>query len=380
MTKAVWIDHDSVLRECVEQALVADRYALDTEFHREKTYFPQLALIQLNIGDATWLVDPLSCDAALLEPLFTSASLCVIHAAQQDLEVLRLACGSVPQRIFDTQIAAGFLGMSTPSLSSLVQATAKVTLPKADRLTDWLRRPLTDAQRRYAAADVEYLLAIHTQQVERLQALGRLAWVEGSCEELRTRPNGPVSPDRAWLRVKDVKTLKGDARGVAQAVAEWRELRAMSLDIPPRRVLSDMALLVIASSGPASTDELMRCRGVDGRAVSGVADEIVEAVQRGRQSVVKFPTSGSAEIDPRYRSVVPLVMAWVGELARVHEVDPTFLATRQDVEEFIAGTDSCRLRNGWRRDMVGSDLAGILEGSAALRFDGAGRLELVKLP
>jgi ribonuclease D len=380
MTTSVWVDDDSVLHDCVRQAMVCDRYALDTEFHREKTYYPQLALIQVNTGTATWLVDPLACDVTLLGPLFASPSLCVIHAAQQDLEVLRLACGTAPRRIFDTQIAAGFLGMSTPSLSSLVQATAKVTLPKADRLTDWLRRPLTDAQRRYAAADVEYLLDIHARQVERLQALGRLAWVEGSCEELRSRPNGPVAPDRAWLRVKDVKTLKGEARGVAQAVAEWRELRAMGLDIPPRRVLSDMALLVIASSAPSTADELMRCRGVDGRAVSAVADEIVESVRRGRQSIVKFPTSGTSEIDPRYRAVVPLVMAWVGEIARIHEVDPTILATRQDVEEFIAGVDSCRLRNGWRKDMVGSDLAAILGGSAALRFDGAGRLELVKLP
>lgn len=379
MTKAQWIDDDESLRKIVGLAAASERYALDTEFHREKTYYPQLALVQLKVDKAAFLIDPLSCDIALLRTVFDSSSLCVIHAAQQDLEVLRMATGAVPGKIFDTQIAAGFLGLSTPSLSSLVQATAKVTLPKADRLTDWLRRPLTDAQRRYAAADVEYLLDIQDHQLERLSTLGRLAWVEGSCEELRLRPTGPAAPDRAWLRVKDVKTLKGEARGVAQAVAEWRELRAMDLDIPPRRVLSDMALLVIASSAPSTVDELLRCRGVDARALASVAPEIVNAVQLGRQSVVTFPSNGSTEIDSRYRAVVPLVLAWIGELARHHEVDPTILATRSDVEEFITGVEACRLRTGWRRDIVGTDLAAILDGSAALRF-AAGRLELVKSP
>lgn len=379
MTKAHWVDNDDDLRNLAELAAHSPRYALDTEFHREKTYYPQLALVQLKVEGATYLVDPLSCDIALMTSLFASPSLCVIHAAQQDLEVLRLATGTVPEKIFDTQIAAGFLGLSTPSLSSLVQTTARITLPKADRLTDWLRRPLTEAQRRYAAADVEYLLDIHAHQIDRLAPLGRLAWVEASCEELRRRPSGPADPERAWLRVKDVKTLKGEARGVAQAVAEWRERRAMELDIPPRRVLSDMALLVIASSAPSTVDELLRCRGVDARSLGPVAPEIVLAVQQGRQKVVKFPASNAAEIDARYRAVVPLVLSWIGELARHHEVDPTFLATRNDVEEFITGMENCRLRTGWRMDIVGNDLTAILDGTAALRFDGKGRLELIKV-
>ncbi len=379
MKSTLWVSDDDVLRQLVDDAVTVARYALDTEFHREKTYYPQLALVQLKIGDQISLIDPLACDPSLLQPLFESSSLCVIHAAQQDLEILKWATGGIPRRIFDTQVAAGFLGLSTPSLSSLVQINAKVTLPKADRLTDWLRRPLTDAQRRYAAADVQYLFDIHDHQTARLEQMGRLAWVESACEDLRVKPNGPAPPDRAWLRVKDVKTLKGPSRGVAQAVAQWRELRAMELDLPPRRVLSDMALLAIASAMPSSTDELSSCRGVDGRSLAGSAGEIVNAVSRGRESDVRFPSSESAEIEPRFRSVIPLVMAWIAELARLHEVDSALLATRQDVDDFIAGAESARLNSGWRREMIGSDLASILHGKAAIRFDSSGKLELVDM-
>jgi ribonuclease D len=377
MNETQWIADDAALSQWVAEAADADHYALDTEFHREKTYYPQLALVQLRVGNKIALIDPLACDPSGLHMLFKSDALCVIHAAQQDLEVLRGASGSIPSRIFDTQIAAGFLGLSTPSLSTLVQNTAKVVLPKADRLTDWLRRPLTDAQRRYAAADVAYLLEIFELQERRLRDLGRLSWAQSACEDLRTKPTGPINPEDAWLRVKDVKTLKGESRGVAQAVAQWREYRAMHLDIPPRRVLSDMALLVIATSIPQTLEDLVRCRGIDSRSLGGSATEILEAIERGRSIDVRFPTNGTVDVDQRYRPVVPLVMAWIAELARKHEIDPTFLATRLDVDEFIGGVETARLRHGWRCEIVGTDLSRLLEGRAALCFDGVGRLVLM---
>ena len=145
----LWIDDDSSLNALIDQAVESVRYALDTEFHREKTYYPKLALLQIRVGEVTALVDPLAVDARLLGRLFTANSLCIIHAAQQDLEVLMHASGSVPSHIFDTQLSAGFIGMSTPSLASLVQNELKISLPKGDRLTDWLRRPLTADQQKY---------------------------------------------------------------------------------------------------------------------------------------------------------------------------------------------------------------------------------------
>ena len=153
----MWIDTDVALNALIDEVVVSDRYALDTEFHREKTYYPKLALLQIRIGESTALVDPLAVDTTLLVRLFEADSLCVVHAAQQDLEVLQHASGAIPKRIFDTQLSSGFIGMSTPSLASLVQNELKISLPKGDRLTDWLRRPLTADQQKYAASDVEIL-------------------------------------------------------------------------------------------------------------------------------------------------------------------------------------------------------------------------------
>ena len=164
------------------------RYAVDTEFHRERTYYPKVALVQVAWDGGIALIDPL---AVSLEPLAQGAAPAPVSPCctprRQDLEVLDLACGATPTRLFDTQLAAGFCGMSTPSLASLADRDLRIRLPKGDRLTDWLARPLTDDQLAYAAADVAHLLALHDRLVERLDALGRLEWAEDECEELRLR-------------------------------------------------------------------------------------------------------------------------------------------------------------------------------------------------
>ena len=266
----------------LDELVWTERYAIDTEFHREKTYYPQLALIQILWGDQIALIDPLAIDTHRLGRLFESDALAVVHAAQQDLEVLKHSCGIAPRQIFDTQLSAGFLGYSTPSLSSLVQSEFKVLLPKADRLTDWLRRPLSPTQITYAASDVEYLLQLHDRLSERLIAQGRREWAEQACEELRIRPYGPVDPTLAWLKIKEVRALRGRARGVAQSVAEWRERKAMASNIPPRRVISDMALLAIAQKMPNTESELLQSRGIEARQLGGnIIRELLDAVLQG---------------------------------------------------------------------------------------------------
>ena len=177
-----WIADDRALDELLDRLQSHDRIALDTEFHREKTYFPRLALIQLAWLGGIAIVDPLTCDASKLSRIFGSNHLIVLHAAQQDLDVMSHAMGTIPARIFDTQIAAGFLGYSTPSLASLVNSELKLVLPKGDRLTDWLRRPLTDGQKSYAASDVEHLLEIHDLLTSKLVERNRLAWATDACE------------------------------------------------------------------------------------------------------------------------------------------------------------------------------------------------------
>jgi len=376
-----WIDRQADFDEVVGLLLEQPRYALDTEFHRERTYYPKLALVQVawrsDEGQQVALIDPLAVDVTGFGKLFASESLCVIHAAQQDLDVLTHAVGSVPDRMFDTQLAAGFVGYGTPSLVSLLQGEIGVTPAKGDRLTDWLRRPLTESQRQYAAVDVEYLLEVHERLVAKLADADRLAWADDACEELRTRPTSGSAPDDAWLRLKDARSLRPNARAVAQSVAAWRERRAMRTDIPVRQVLPDLAILGIAQRAPSSAKELSQARGVDDRhSRGGLAEEILEAVRDAKGAPAPAPPPSADDLDRSMRPAVTLVSAWVAQLARDERLDPALLATRSDIVAFLRGDDDARLASGWRNVLVGDGIRRLVGGEAGLTFDGQGRLRL----
>ena len=373
-----WITAADDLDTYVDRLLAEPRYALDTEFHRERTYFPRLALIQIAGAGEIVLVDPLVCDLAPLRRLFAADCLCVLHAAQQDLDVLTHAAGAVPARMYDTQLAAGFLGYSTPSLVSLLQAELKVAVGKGDRLTDWLRRPLTADQCEYAASDVAHLLALHDELDAKLAKVGRGQWVLDACEELRTRPVSGVDPSAAWTRLKDVRILKSKARGVAQAVAEWRERRAMSIDAPVRQVLPDLAILGISQKQPRTIADLAHARGVDDRHTRGsIGKELLEAVERGLTMEGSTPAYDGEELERHLRPAVSLVSAWVSEVARQQRIDTALLATRHDLVSFLRGDADSRLAQGWRNEFLGESIRKLVEGRAALTFDGKGGLLLI---
>ena len=373
-----WIDTDQAVAEYVGLLLSEPRYAMDTEFHRERTYFPKLALVQIAGAGEIVLIDPLACDLSPLKELFASDCLAVLHAAQQDLDVLTHAVGAVPEHMFDTQLAAGFLGYSTPSLVSLLQAELRVTAAKGDRLTDWLRRPLSADQRDYAASDVAYLLQLHDQLLAKLQVDGRVDWAADACEELRTRPVSGTDPYQAWTRLKDVRVLKPRARGVARALAAWRERRAMSIDAPVRQVLPDLAILGISQKQPRTIDELSQSRGVDDRHTRGViAKDILAAVEEGIANEVALPAAEGEELERSLRPAVALVSAWVSEVARQQRIDTSLLATRHDLVAFLRGDADARLASGWRGEFLGEGIRRLVAGKAALTFDGRGGLSLI---
>ncbi len=368
-----WIDNSSETRDAIQEISKESHYFLDTEFHREKTYFPQLALVQIASANQIYIFDPTRIDVALFAELFQQNSVCVLHAAQQDLDVLSQSVGAVPSSILDTQLLAGFLGFTQPSLASLLQSFLRITVPKGDRLTDWLRRPLTRDQLNYAASDVAYLPELLDQISVRLAEKGRTEWAHEACEELRLRKTGPQAPEDSWLRVKDVRTLKGRARWVARSVSQWREERAMDLDIPPRHVLSDIAVLGIAQRAPRTADELLQCRGVDNRHVNGQNGKaLLESIKRGvadsSEGDLSFPSSDSDDLDKTMRPAATLVSAWVTELARTSELDAGLLGTRKDINELLSGAPHARMRHGWRAEIVGNDIEDLVSGRKALTF------------
>ena len=374
-----WIDTQHEFDALIDQLATEPRYALDTEFHRERTYFPKLALMQFaSAGAATALVDPLAVDLSSLRRLFATDAVAVLHAAQQDLDVLTHSCGAVPNRLYDTQLASGFLGYSTPSLVSLLMAELRVTAAKGDRLTDWLRRPLSTEQLDYAAADVDHLLALQDQLDAQIAELGRSQWVAEACEELRQRPVSGTDPSQAWLRIKDVRMLKPRARGVARAVSEWRERRAMSVDVPVRQILPDLAVLGIAQRQPKNAHDLVQARGVEERHSKGnLGKEILDAVADGQRSDIALPAPDGEELDRALRPAVALVSAWMADLARKQRVDTSLLATRADLVALLRGDSDARLLQGWRAELVGDDIQRLVQGTAGLTFDGRGGLKLI---
>jgi ribonuclease D len=368
----------------VDRLCEADRYALDTEFHRERTYWPGLALVQVAWPDGAAgpagvaLIDPLAVDVAPLAAVLAGPGVLVAHAAEQDLEILERTCGRGPSSLFDTQIAAGFTGHGSASLSALTQVFLGLEVTKGDRLTDWRVRPLSDSQVAYAAADVETLLQLADAISADLAKSGRTQWAEEECDALRVRVHQPSDPTRAWWKLRDSRSLRGSARGVAQELAAWRERRAQLTDQPVRTVLPDLAVQAIAHRPPLTIDALNRVRGLEGKHLKpAVAAEVLEAVERGKSlSPAQVSAPPADDVPKELRAPVALVMAWVAQIGRDERIDATLLATRSDVASYLKGEPGSRLATGWRSEILAEPIRALVDGDAVLAFDGAGRLVL----
>jgi ribonuclease D len=365
------------LSDLVAEVAAEEFYAFDTEFHTERTYVPDLALIQIAWKDRVALVDPLAVDPAPLAALFGGPGVAVAHAASQDLDVLMAACGTVPGTVFDTQIVAGFLGMSTPSLSRLVERMLGVSLPKADRLSDWLVRPISDRQISYAISDVAHLLELRSVLTQRLLRVDRLAWALDECDEVLGDRSPVRVPEEAWWRLGDIRSMSRRSRAVAQEVAAWRERTAAETNRPRRMVLSDLGLLAISQRPPRNGEELRATRGVDNRHLAqGRAAEILRAVERAMElppEEIRMPSEGKEA--PAPPAAIAVCSGLVRQIADNLDFDQGLLATRADIAQLLCGEPS-RLDTGWRRSIVGDPLRRLIAGDVAAAFDRRGQLVL----
>jgi ribonuclease D len=372
-----WVADDAGFAEVLDTLAGVDVYGLDTEFHRERTYHARLALLQLSWPDGVAVVDPLAVDVAPLAKVLDGPGLCVMHAASQDLEILARVCGTIPSRLFDTQVAAGFLGHSSVGLAGLAQSELGVKLPKADRLTDWLARPLPEGATDYAAADVVHLHELHRILMGKLEARGRVQWAEDECELHRTRATAAQAPDRSWWRIKEARSLRGRAAAVAQSLAAWRERRAAEVDRPIRFLLADLALVSMAQRPPSSEDDLRRVRGLDeGKRKGNTAKELLDVVAKGvAMPLEEVQVPPSEGVDRSRKTAASLVSAWAAQRAKDLDIDPAILATRADIESLLMG-DGGRLATGWRHDVVGEPIRALAAGEASLALERSGRLVL----
>lgn len=376
MTDFEWISNQAAFDALVAELKHVDAYALDTEFHRERTFVPVLALMQVATRDRIALVDTLAVDVASLRTAFSTDATCVMHAASQDLEILELACGSIPKRLFDTQIAALFCGYRSSSLAKLVEGFVGRQLDKSSQLTDWTRRPLPKSDLDYAASDVEYLLELRDAQLRALDERSRRTWAAEEIERVRSKDRSPADPDTLWWKLRGKSKLHGKARGIAQELAAWRYDEAKRVNRPPKTILSDMALLSLAQRPAKNPGQLRAVRNFDDRHLKH-ADAILDAIRRGAsltRDAVRLPPR-RPENAPSVDGVISLCLAWLAQRASDEDLDMTVLATRDEVTSRVLGQPS-RLDSGWRNELVGTELESIIDGTAALGVDGT-RLTLI---
>lgn len=371
-----WITQQGEFEELVDELCQTKAYALDTEFHRERTYLPHLALVQLATPDRIALVDAIEVDVRALSRVLETEAVCVMHAGSQDLEILELECGLVPQRMFDTQIAALFCGYRTSSLGKLIEGFLGIQLDKSSQLSDWTRRPLPADDLRYAASDVAHLLELRDALLSRLAEQNRVDWAEEEIERLRSKDRSAPEPETLWWKLRGKTKLNGRARGVAQELAAWREGLAREKNRPIRTVLSDMALLSLAQRPARNVQQLSGIRNFDIRRFK-YSDELLAAIERGIQlpkDEVRMPPKKPENL-PSVDGVIALCLAWLAQRAGREGLDVTVLGTRDDVTNLVLQQPS-RLSKGWRDTLVGQQLRAIIDGTVALRVNGT-ELELL---
>ncbi len=371
----MYVDTQQDLKRLSKALSGADRIGVDTEFMRERTYYPRLCLIQVSTPEINAVVDPIALtDIRPLERVLASPKvLKVVHSGEQDLAIFYERIGRVPSPVFDTQIAATMAGFASQvAYGSLVETILDVKLRKAERYTDWAARPLKDAQIEYALEDVRYLLPLHEALLQRLRRDGREEWLKPELDRLVNPDRYAVKPEEQYRRIKRHTSLSRRGLGVLRQVAAWRELEAQKRDLPRRWVISDESLVEIARRAPATVDEVMAVRGVQGKLSVTAAKSLLTMIRKG----VATPDEDLPSVPPRQRttsdveSAIDLMYALVRTRAKARGVAVSTLATRADLEALAMGKrKGSSLLEGWRGVMVGQDLVDLLDGKIMLGLD-----------
>ncbi|WP_089287657.1 MULTISPECIES: ribonuclease D [unclassified Azospirillum] len=363
----------------------AEYVTVDTEFMREKTYYPQLCLVQVAGPDDAAAIDPLA-PGIDLSPLFALMDdpkvLKVFHAARQDLEIFYHLTGKIPTPLFDTQVAAMVCGFGdSVGYETLITKLTPARIDKSSRFTDWSQRPLTDRQLTYALSDVTHLRPAYEKIRAKLARTGRAEWLTDEMAILTEPATYRTEPEDAWKRLK-VRTEKPRFLAILKEVAAWREREAQRKDLPRNRVLRDEALVEIAAHAPTNADDLGRTRGLgSGMAQGRYGTEILAAVQ----TALAIPDAKLPRSEPRVEP--PPGIAPIVELLRVllkmvcddNEVASRLVANSADLEA-IAGNDDADVMalKGWRRDLFGEAALKLKRGKLALAITGK-KVKLVEL-
>jgi ribonuclease D len=358
---------------------------VDTEFMRERTYWPRLCVVQLAGAAETAVIDAEApgIDLAPLGRLLADPAVTkVFHAARQDVEIFLLNFGRVPEPLFDTQVAAMVAGYGDQvGYDQLVSSLTGGVIDKAHRFSDWSARPLSAEQIDYAAADVTYLRTVYEKLRARLEREGRLAWVAEEMAALADPATYRNDPETMWERLKP-RTANRRVLGVLRAIAAWREREAQRVDIPRQRLLKDETLLEIAATAPTTPESLARARGVGRGFAEGKIGASLLAVIAAAKALPEeaLPTPSAARPGGRATpALVALLKVLLAAKCEAHHVAPRLLASAEDIERLAAEDDpDIPALAGWRRGIFGADALALKNGRIALGVEGR-RIKLLPL-
>ncbi|SLN71532.1 ribonuclease D [Roseisalinus antarcticus] len=369
------------LRDFCEAAATAPYVTVDTEFLRERTYYPHLCLVQLAYpGDGTEdavLVDPINTglDLAPLYDLFRDHGVVkVFHAARQDLEIFYIDGNVIPEPLFDTQVAAMVCGFGEQvGYETLVRKLAKESLDKSSRFTDWSRRPLSEAQKQYALADVTHLRVIYEALKAELDRSGRTKWLAEEMAVLNDPGTYKVEPENAWQRIR-TRTQSARFLAIVRELARFREAYAQERNVPRNRVYKDDALVELASTKPASLNDLSRSRLLLREARKGeIAEGILAAVAAGQAAELDdLPQPDRSRekmvVNP---ALADLLRVLLKAKAEEKGVAQKLIATSSDLDEIAAGRRDVAALRGWRKEVFGDDAMKLCNGEIALAAKGS---------
>jgi len=362
---------NEALAEFCQRISDAPYCAIDTEFVREKTYYPLLSLIQLATEQHMACIDPLAIrDFSPLAIILQKPDLLkVFHSPSQDLEILFQQFGAVPTPVFDTQLAAAVLGYTHQiSYADLVFEVTSVRLEKKHTRADWSRRPLTDDELDYAMDDVRYLMPVYRQLNQLLEERHRRSWIEKDLAEMSLGSNYQIDIDNLWQRLKGLQKLKGVELQISRRLCQWRENIAQQKNRPRRWIMADDWIIDIARNKPTDIKALASIRGISEKAIDRNGREWLKIVKEALQvDPSEWPVPQKTKtLDVHQQALGDCLMALCREIADDNGIALATLATRKDIDNLILNRKTSRLAQGWQFEMAGQQLLDFIHGQSRL--------------
>lgn len=369
-----YIDTPDALVQLCKDMATTEWLALDTEFLREKTYYPQLCLIQVATADIIACVDPIALNHIdpLLDLIYRPDITVIFHAARQDLELLYLLRKTLPDPIFDTQLAATVLGYGDQiGYGNLVKQCLNVDLDKAHSRTDWTKRPLDRAQIEYAADDVRYLRDIYHQLKQELSDKKRGHWLTDDFANLTNPATYEPEPEDIWRKIKGNNRLKGVQLAVLQRLSAWREKQAIKANRPRRWILKDEVLIDLSRLGPENMEQLAQIRGLESNNIKRHSHDWYAEIKAAKAlSKENWPKmKRSQPLTKEQDAVIDALMALLRKLCSEQSIAPAAITTRKELERLVDGQTNIPLLQGWRNEIIGQHLQSFLDGKLTINAD-----------